>query len=59
MLIILHSTISLIRGDVRPDHHGGDVLVEGVSVQSHRAEARRHLGVSILYKVPPFPFAPF
>lgn len=39
------STISLIRGDVRPDHHGGDVLVEGVSVTSHRAEARHHLGV--------------
>lgn len=40
-----NSTISLVRGDVRPDHHGGDVFVEGVSVQSHRAEARHHLGV--------------
>ncbi|TLD21817.1 ABC transporter-like protein [Venturia nashicola] len=39
------TTISLIRGDVRPDHHGGDVLVEGVSVTSHRAEARHFLGV--------------
>ncbi|KAE9985250.1 hypothetical protein EG327_004773 [Venturia inaequalis] len=39
------TTISLIRGDVRPDHHGGDVRVEGVSVTSHRAEARHHLGV--------------
>jgi ATP-binding cassette subfamily A (ABC1) protein 3 len=39
------TTISLIRGDLHPDHHGGDVLVEGISVTRRRAEARRHLGV--------------
>jgi ATP-binding cassette subfamily A (ABC1) protein 3 len=39
------TTISLIRGDIHPDHHGGDVLVEGISVTKRRAEARRHLGV--------------
>jgi ATP-binding cassette subfamily A (ABC1) protein 3 len=39
------TTISLIRGDLHPDHYGGDVLVEGISVTRRRAEARRHLGV--------------
>jgi ABC-type multidrug transport system ATPase subunit len=37
------TTISLIRGDIRPDH--GDVLVEGTSITHHRALARKQLGV--------------
>jgi ABC-type multidrug transport system ATPase subunit len=37
------TTISLIRGDLRADH--GDVLVEGTSVTSQRALARKQLGV--------------
>jgi ABC-type multidrug transport system ATPase subunit len=39
------TTISLIRGDLHSDHHGGDILVESISVSKHRAEARRNLGV--------------
>jgi len=37
------TTISLIRGDIRPDH--GDVLVEGTSITHQRALARKQLGV--------------
>lgn len=37
--------ISLIRGDVQPSRHGGDIFVEDVSVISHRALARSRLGV--------------
>jgi ATP-binding cassette subfamily A (ABC1) protein 3 len=37
------TTISLIRGDLRPEH--GDVLVEGTSVTRQRALARKQLGV--------------
>lgn len=37
--------ISLIRGDIQPSRHGGDILVEDVSVISHRALARSRLGV--------------
>jgi ATP-binding cassette, subfamily A (ABC1), member 3 len=39
------TTISLIRGDIKPSGHGGEVLVENVSVAKHRAQARSHLGV--------------
>jgi ATP-binding cassette, subfamily A (ABC1), member 3 len=39
------TTISLIRGDIKPTGHGGEVLVENVSVAKHRAQARSHLGV--------------
>ncbi|KAF2181612.1 nod factor export ATP-binding protein I [Zopfia rhizophila CBS 207.26] len=39
------STISLIRGDIRPSRGGGDVLIEGLSVMAKRAAARGHLGV--------------
>ncbi|KAF2804277.1 uncharacterized protein BDZ99DRAFT_511680 [Mytilinidion resinicola] len=40
------TTISLIRGDLRPAHHGGgDVLIEDTSIISHRAAARAKLGV--------------
>ena len=37
--------ISLIRGDMQPSKYGGDILVEDVSVISHRAQARSRLGV--------------
>lgn len=37
--------IGLIRGDLQPSRHGGDILVEEVSVISHRAQARSRLGV--------------
>lgn len=39
------TTISLIRGDLQPSRHGGDILVEDVSIISHRAQARSRLGV--------------
>ncbi|KAF4978876.1 hypothetical protein FZEAL_4817 [Fusarium zealandicum] len=39
------TTISLIRGDIKPDHHGGDILVEDVSVTKNLAGARANLGV--------------
>ena len=37
--------ISLIRGDIQPSRHGGDIFVEDVSVIAHRAQARSRLGV--------------
>ncbi|KAF2090548.1 putative ABC transporter [Saccharata proteae CBS 121410] len=40
------TTISLIRGDARPSQpNGGDVLINDLSITSHRAAARAHLGV--------------
>lgn len=39
------TTISLIRGDIQPSRHGGEILVEDVSVSRHRAQARSYLGV--------------
>lgn len=39
------TTIALIRGDVRPSHNGGDVLIESKSITAHRAAARGSLGV--------------
>ncbi|KAF2196781.1 nod factor export ATP-binding protein I [Delitschia confertaspora ATCC 74209] len=39
------STISLIRGDIRPSHRGGDILIEDISITAQRALARSHLGV--------------
>ncbi|OIW24386.1 hypothetical protein CONLIGDRAFT_636587 [Coniochaeta ligniaria NRRL 30616] len=39
------TTISMIRGDLKPDRHGGDVFVEDVSVTKHLAAARSNLGV--------------
>jgi len=39
------STISLIRGDIRPSARGGDVLIENISITSRRAAARANLGV--------------
>lgn len=37
--------ISLIRGDMQPSRKGGDILVEDVSILTHRAQARSRLGV--------------
>lgn len=39
------TTISLIRGDIRPSIKGGDVLVRDTSIIKHRAAARSNLGV--------------
>ena len=39
------TTISLIRGDIMPSGHHGDILVENKSVVKHRATARANLGV--------------
>jgi ABC-type transport system involved in cytochrome bd biosynthesis fused ATPase/permease subunit len=39
------TTISLIRGDIRPNKKGGEIYVENISVSTHRASARSHLGV--------------
>ncbi|CAG9943680.1 unnamed protein product [Clonostachys rosea f. rosea IK726] len=39
------TTISMIRGDIKPSHHGGDVFVENKSVTRELAAARANLGV--------------
>lgn len=39
------TTISLIRGDIAPSRHGGDVFVENASVTKNRPGARANLGV--------------
>jgi ABC-type transport system involved in cytochrome bd biosynthesis fused ATPase/permease subunit len=39
------TTISLIRGDIQPSKNGGNIFVENVEINRHRAEARSHLGV--------------
>ncbi|KAI9152065.1 ABC transporter A family member 2 [Paramyrothecium foliicola] len=39
------TTISMIRGDLPPSRHGGDVFVENNSVTKNRAAARQNLGV--------------
>ena len=39
------TTITLIRGDIMPSGHHGDILVENKSVVKHRASARANLGV--------------
>ena len=39
------TTISLVRGDIAPSGHHGDIRVEDVSVVKHRAAARQFLGV--------------
>lgn len=43
------TTISLIRGDIQPDLRGGEVYVENIEINHHRAEARSHLGVCPQY----------
>ncbi|RDW76105.1 putative ABC transporter-3 [Coleophoma crateriformis] len=39
------TTISLIRGDIQPSKNGGEVFVENIEINRHRADARSHLGV--------------
>ncbi|KAJ8065867.1 hypothetical protein OCU04_004969 [Sclerotinia nivalis] len=39
------TTISLIRGDIQPSMNGGNVFVENIEINRHRADARAHLGV--------------
>lgn len=39
------TTLSLIRGDMPPSRHGGEIFVENISVRKHRGTARLHLGV--------------
>lgn len=39
------TTIGVIRGDTRPSENTSDVLIEGVSIVSNRADARSNLGV--------------
>ncbi|TGO24720.1 hypothetical protein BPAE_0096g00260 [Botrytis paeoniae] len=39
------TTISLIRGDIQPSKNGGNVFVENIEINRHRANARAHLGV--------------
>ncbi|EMC96413.1 hypothetical protein BAUCODRAFT_69502 [Baudoinia panamericana UAMH 10762] len=39
------TTIGLIRGDTRPSGRQGEILIEDVSIISHRAQARANLGV--------------
>ena len=39
------TTIEMIRGDLRPSHHNGEIFIENNSVISDRAAARQHLGV--------------
>lgn len=43
------TTISLIRGDIQPSRNGGQIFVENVEINHHRAEARSHLGVCPQY----------
>ncbi|RAL60412.1 hypothetical protein DID88_000187 [Monilinia fructigena] len=39
------TTISLIRGDMQPSKNGGNVFVDNIEINRHRADARAHLGV--------------
>ena len=39
------TTIGLIRGDTRPSEGQSEILIEGTSIISHRADARSNLGV--------------
>ncbi|PQE22561.1 abc transporter protein [Rutstroemia sp. NJR-2017a BVV2] len=39
------TTISLIRGDIQPSKNGGNIFVENIEINRHRADARSHLGV--------------
>lgn len=43
------TTISLIRGDIQPSRNGGNVFVENIEINRHRASARSHLGVCPQY----------
>ncbi|KAL3425256.1 ABC transporter [Phlyctema vagabunda] len=39
------TTISLVRGDIQPSKNGGEIFVENIEINKHRANARSHLGV--------------
>jgi len=43
------TTISLIRGDIQPSKNGGNIFVENIEINRHRADARSHLGVCPQY----------
>lgn len=43
------TTISLIRGDIQPSKNGGNIFVENIEINRHRAQARSHLGVCPQY----------
>lgn len=39
------TTISLIRGDIAPSRNGGNIFIESIDINKHRASARSYLGV--------------
>lgn len=43
------TTVSLIRGDIQPSKNGGNIYVENIEINRHRAQARSHLGVCPQY----------
>ena len=43
------TTISLVRGDIQPSKNGGNIFVENIEINRHRAQARAHLGVCPQY----------
>ncbi|XMA18816.1 hypothetical protein WAI453_011607 [Rhynchosporium graminicola] len=43
------TTISLVRGDIQPSKNGGNLFVENIEINEHRAQARSHLGVCPQY----------
>lgn len=53
------TTISLIRSDIQPSKNGGNIFVENIEINQHRAQARSHFGVCPQFdgeiKVLPFP----
>ena len=40
---------ALIRGDIQPSKNGGNIYVENIEINRHRAQARAHLGVCPQY----------
>ncbi|KAH9206456.1 hypothetical protein DL95DRAFT_347495 [Leptodontidium sp. 2 PMI_412] len=43
------TTISVVRGDIQPSKNGGNIFVENIEINKHRAQARSHLGVCPQY----------
>lgn len=43
------TTISLIRGDIQPSKNGGNIFIENIEINKHRAQARANLGVCPQY----------
>ncbi|KAF2687515.1 ABC transporter [Lentithecium fluviatile CBS 122367] len=39
------TTISMIRGDIQPSGHNGEIFIDGIPALRHRAKARERLGV--------------